>query len=531
MQTAQRIIQGYRRKRAIFCVVIAFVALIATLSFRFISERNANQQQMLAFTQHAVQSLEKLLQPLTTTAEQLVTLAGTSCADAHPKLRKEAASLQTVRAIALVKEGILYCSSIFGYRSIPVHQLQPDLPHDKPVMMLTTDRSLLKGTPLMIIWYPVSNDGQSGVMEAINIGLLSSLMFEPQAPLITRVILRVGERYLVPDVGVTVALPSQQDEKTYQQSSAIFPFAVNISGPGASELALRQLPTQLPLAIMIGLLTGFIAWFATASRMSFSREINLGLAAHEFELFCQPLVNARTLQCTGVEILLRWHNPRQGWISPEVFIPIAEDHHLIAPLTRYVIIETQRQLVLFPDSPNFHIGINVAPSHLRHGELLKDLNQLWYSKSPHQQLVIELTERDALQDVDSRMVRELHRKGTKIAIDDFGTGNSSLAWLEKLNPDVLKIDKSYTAAIGTDAVNSTVTDMIIALGQRLHIELVAEGVEQPQQAQYLRQQEVHHLQGFLFAKPMPIGDFPTWLAGNNTPPAQPNGQIVPLMPG
>lgn len=90
-------------------------------------------------------------------------------------------------------------------------------------------------------------------------------------------------------------------------------------------------------------------------------------------------------------------------------------------------------------------------------------------------MIVELTERDALLDVDYRIVRELHRKGVKLAIDDFGTGNSSLSWLEKLHPDVLKIDKSFTTAIGTDAVNSTVTDIIIALGQRLNIELVAEG--------------------------------------------------------
>ncbi len=88
---------------------------------------------------------------------------------------------------------------------------------------------------------------------------------------------------------------------------------------------------------------------ATAYRMSFSREINLGPAQHEFELFCQPLLNARSQQCIGVEILLRWNNPRQGWISPDVFIPIAEEHHLIVPLTRYVMAETIRQRHVFPD--------------------------------------------------------------------------------------------------------------------------------------------------------------------------------------
>ncbi|MZO35365.1 EAL domain-containing protein, partial [Escherichia coli] len=127
----------------------------------------------------------------------------------------------------------------------------------------------------------------------------------------------------------------------------------------------------------------------------------------------------------------------------------------------------------------------------------------WFSAHPTQQLIVELTERDALQDVDYRIVRELHRQGVKLAIDDFGTGNSSLSWLEKLHPDVLKIDKSFTSAIGTDAVNSTVTDIIIALGQRLSIELVAEGVETPEQARYLRHHGVEVLQGFLFAQPMP----------------------------
>ncbi|VDZ78484.1 cyclic diguanylate phosphodiesterase (EAL) domain protein [Salmonella bongori] len=92
-----------------------------------------------------------------------------------------------------------------------------------------------------------------------------------------------------------------------------------------------------------------------------------------------------------------------------------------------------------------------------------------FSAEPVQQLVLELTERDALLDVDYRLRRELHCKGVKLAIDDFGTGNSSLSWLEKLRPDILKIDKSFTAAIGTDAVNSTVTDIIIALGQKLNM--------------------------------------------------------------
>lgn len=532
MQTAQRIIKSYRRRRAIVCVAVAAVALIFTLTFRFISERNLNHQRITAFTRHAVNTLDQLMLPLVAGRNTLVPLVGQPCDKVHLQLRKQAASLQTVRAVALIKNGILYCSSIFGYRNVPIHQLMSFLPAREPLLMLFTDQTLLKGRPVMIMWYPTSADGQDGVLQAVNIDLLSDLILEPQAPLITHAVLSVSGLHLVNGLGIVARLPPLGNERTYQRMSAHFPFSVSVSGPGAAKLALLHLPSQLPLALMMSLLTGFIAWFATASRMSFSREINLGIAGREFELFCQPLLAARTQQCKGVEILLRWHNPRQGWISPEVFIPIAEEHHLIAPLTRYVLTEIQQQLHYFPDDAHFHIGINVAPSHLRHGELFRDINQLWFNNHPIQQLIVELTERDVLLEMDSRMVRELRRRGVKIAIDDFGTGNSSLTWLEQLHPDVLKIDKSFIKAIGTDAVNSTVTDMIIALGQRLNIELVAEGVETPLQAQHLRQRGVDTLQGFLYAEPMPVKAFPAWLAAHTTTPsARQNGHALPFTPG
>lgn len=530
MQNAQTIIKDYRRKRVIVCVTVALVTLVLTLGIRFISQRNLNQERIEDFTRHTVRSLDKVLLSLENRREVLQALVGEPCQQAHLVLRKQAAILQTVRSIALVKDGILYCSSVFGSRDVPVRELQPVLPSPEPTLILSTDPWLLKGSPILIQWYPTSGEGSDGVMEIVNIDLITKMILEPQRPLITDVVLTVGDNALRYGQQVTNSLTFEEGDSLLQQASAHYPFSISVSGPGPGRMALMNLPTQLPLALMLSLLLGYIAWLATARRMSFTWEINMGLAAGEFELFCQPLVNARSKECVGVEILLRWNNPRQGWISPDVFIPLAEEHNLIVPLTRYVIGETVRQIGYFPASPAFHIGINVAASHLRHATLLQDLNRAWFSASPVQQLVIELTERDALLDVDYRVVRELHRKGVKLAIDDFGTGNSSLSWLEKLHPDVLKIDKSFTTAIGTDAVNSTVTDIIIALGQRLNIELVAEGVETEEQSQYLRRHGVTILQGFYFARPMPLRDFPVWLAGSTPPPAHHNGHIVPLMP-
>ncbi|MEH0884796.1 EAL domain-containing protein [Enterobacter sp. UNJFSC 003] len=530
MQNAQTIIKDYRRKRVIVCVTVALLTLILTLGIRFISQRNVNQERILDFTTHTIRSLDNVLLSLENRRETLQALVGQSCQQAHLALRKQAAILQTVRSIALIKDGILFCSSIFGNRNVPLRTLQPLLPAREPKLILSTDQSLLKGSPILIQWYPTNENGEDGVMEVVNIDLITKMILEPQRPLITDVVLTVGDRALRYGKLVTETLVQDDSDTQLVLGSTRYPFSITVRGPGPGEMALKNLPTQLPLALMLSMLVGYIAWLATARRMSFTWEINVGIAAREFELFCQPLMNARTQECVGVEILLRWNNPRQGWISPEVFIPLAEEHNLIIPLTRYVIAETVRQIDYFPASKGFQIGINVAASHFRRAILLQDLNRAWFSTGPVQQLVVELTERDNLLDVDYRIVRELHRKGVKLAIDDFGTGNSSLSWLEKLHPDVLKIDKSFTAAIGTDAVNSTVTDIIIALGQRLNIELVAEGVETEEQSRYLRRHGVHILQGFYYAHPMPLREFPKWLAGSSPPPAHHNGHIVPLMP-
>lgn len=512
MQTASLLIKQYRRRRVALCLAVALITLLLALGQRFISQRSLNQQRINIFTQRTVEALDKVLSPLENSRGALLGLVGRPCEEVNGELRRQSAVLQTLRSISLVKEGILYCSSVLGSRHVVLNDLQPQLPTPQASLILTSDHTFVRGSPLLLQWFPATGDGRDGVVLGINIHLLGTLLLDPQPPLIEEVFLSVGERDYTDAGGILPHRRAGEGMQLISRRSAHFPFSIGVKTPGPSRLALAWLPTQAPLVALLTLLITAIAWVSTAGRMSFSREINLGMAGREFELYCQPQVDARSRRCVGVEILLRWQNPRLGRIAPDVFIPVAENNHQIAPLTRYVIAETVRSIDAFPDSADFHISINVAASHFLNGELLNDINTLWFSHPLHQQLVLELTERAGLQGVDYRMVRELHRRGALLAIDDFGTGSSSLLWLEQLHPDILKIDKSFTGAIGTDAVNSTVTDMIIALGQRLNIGLVAEGVETPEQSDYLRQRGVHTLQGYLYAEPMPVADFPRWLA-------------------
>lgn len=136
-----------------------------------------------------------------------------------------------------------------------------------------------KGSPVLIQWSPVAGDGNDGVMEVVNIDLITKMILEPQRPQITDVVLRVGDNFLRDGQQVTTTPTFDENASLLEQSSQHYPFSVTVSGPGHGEMALKNLPTQLPLALMLSLLMGYIAWLATARRISFTREINMGIAA------------------------------------------------------------------------------------------------------------------------------------------------------------------------------------------------------------------------------------------------------------
>ncbi|MFH8134730.1 EAL domain-containing protein [Pantoea osteomyelitidis] len=519
MQMAQQFVGQFRRKRLLIALVIAALVLILTLAFRFIEEKSRIEQQSLDFADNAIQRFDRMFSPLDVSANNMLGLVGLPCQEIRFPLIEKISALQTVRAILLIDEDTLYCSSIYGKRAIPFSQNFPELAVYNQRMMLTTDNFLLKGSPVLLLWTPKSLDNRSGILQVINIELMSNYLLEPQLPWVERAIFNVGGESL--EYGNPMIEPTHpsEDEVSYNQASLRYPFTITLYGPSPARLALSTLPSQLPLAVLLSLLMGYIVWLATANRMSLSWQISYGISANEFMVYCQPLINAKSGLCDGIELLLRWHNPRQGWISPDVFIPLAERQNLIAPLTRFVITKAVQQLPSLPHSASFHIAINVAASHFHDRAIVEDLQRIWWPANPQPGLVVELTERDALPIIDQTVVAQLHDIGVRLAIDDFGTGHSSLSYLKDLQPDVLKIDKIFTAAIGTDAINATVTDMVISLAQRLNIGLVAEGVETAEQAEYLCERGVDHLQGYFYARPMPIEDFPAWLqlhqAGKN----------------
>ncbi|WP_130835201.1 EAL domain-containing protein [[Erwinia] mediterraneensis] len=511
MQSAQQFVGQFRRKRLFIALMIALLVLIITLAFRFIEEKARVEQQSLNFASNAIQRFDRMLSPLDVAANTMLPMVGLPCPHIRYPIIEKVSALQTVRAIMLVNQDTLYCSSLYGDRAIPFSQRYPTLARDNQRMLLTSDDFLLKGSPILLLWTAKSEDNRAGILQVLNIELMSNYLLEPQLPWVERAVLNVGDKSL--EYGNPLIEPTfpAENQVRYHQTSLRYPYSITLYGPSSISLALTALPAQLPLGLLLSLLVGYIVWLATANRMSLFWQISYGISANEFMVYCQPLINARSGQCDGIELLLRWYNPRQGWVSPDVFIPLAERHNLIVPLTRFVIRRAVQQLPDLPRCAGFHISLNVAASHFHERAIVHDLQRLWWPANPQPGLVVELTERDALPVIDQKVVTQLHDIGVRLAIDDFGTGHSSLSYLKDLRPDVLKIDKIFTAAIGTDAINATVTDMVISLAQRLNIGLVAEGVETAKQAEYLRQRGVDHLQGYFYARPMPLEDFPGWL--------------------
>lgn len=511
MQLSQRTVARYRLYRLLITVGVGVSMLMLALAVRvYISKHEiAEHQQTLATD--TVGRIERLLDPVAASTAAILPLVDQNCSDIQKNLRQSVAQRQTLRSIALVRNDDIFCSSLMGARHRPFAELLPELAHGKSTLLLKTSTTVTKGLPTLIFWVPAADQNRSGILYVFNIQLLAQFLLEPQLPYAEQLVLSTGDTYLEYGREALIGSHQLQGERQYQATSTKYPFAITLIGPSPLSLALQKLPEYIPTLLLFSLLVAFVCYLATGNRVSLGYHINLAITRKEFLVYCQPIINSQSGKCIGVEMLMRWRNRRQGWISPDVFIPLAEQNNQIMTLTRYLLTNVVENLPLFPSCPSFYISINVDAQHFCDTRIVQDIATIWQPANPRPTLMLELTERSPLSEVQYEYIAALQQQGILLAIDDFGTGHSSLSYLKHLNPSVLKIDRGFTASIGTEAINATVTETIITLAQRLNLKLVAEGVENKQQADYLRARGVNAMQGYYFAHPMPIGSFPIWL--------------------
>lgn len=456
--------------------------------------------------------MESYFDELKMSIDTLQPLTLNSCEEVSAALTSRAAFSINVRAFLLVRDKNAYCSSATGPMNVPLEALIPELHINKQV-----DMALLPGTPMLpdkpaiAIWYrnPLVKDG--GVFTSVNLNLTPYLLYTSRQDEFAGISIIIGDYALSTHSGTLVPARDLPDIPVRTATLKNVPLTIHVY---AEAWTTDEVLYALFFGLVCGIAAGLLNFYILTIRLNPGKEILTAIKRDQFYVVYQPVVDAQSLKMTGLEVLMRWKHPVMEEIPPDAFINFAEAQKLIVPLTLHLfdLIIRDAPVLQTVLPPGAKFGINIAPGHL-HAESFKEDMRAFAAALPpdHFQIVLEITERDMINHREANQLFEwLHEEGFEIAIDDFGTGHSALIYLERFTMDYLKIDRGFVNAIGTETVTSPVLDAVLTLAERLNMLTVAEGVETPEQAAWLREHGVNYLQGYWIGRPMPLEQFRTW---------------------
>ncbi len=250
-------------------------------------------------------------------------------------------------------------------------------------------------------------------------------------------------------------------------------------------------------------------------RRELEKDLREALGRNQFHLVYQPQISYADHRVVGVEALIRWQHPEHGLVPPDLFIPLAEQNGTIIPIGEWVLDQACRQLREWHDQgfTELRMAVNLSTVQLHHAELPRVVNNLLQIyRLPPRSLELEVTETGLMEDISTaaQHLLSLRRSGALIAIDDFGTGYSSLSYLKSLPLDKIKIDKSFVQDL-LDDDDATIVRAIIQLGKSLGMQVIAEGVETPEQEAYIISEGCHEGQGYHYSKPLPARELAAYL--------------------
>lgn len=310
-----------------------------------------------------------------------------------------------------------------------------------------------------------------------------------------------------------LVLVSGEDERVLQSVQRL------VKAHGIDVIGHLQKP--VPRRVLEDLLR---AWSPRSERRGHSRKpayspeaIREAIERNELELFYQPKVSVRTGEFVGVEALVRWRHPTDGLVFPDQFIETAESHGLINDLTRTVVRNALGQARVWIDAGlPLTVAVNVSMDNLSALDFADFVTGAAAVDSvPHAQFTLEVTESRLMQDMRGPLetLTRLRLKRFGLSIDDFGTGHSSLAQLRDIPFDELKIDRSFVHGIATDETVRAIYTASVGMAQQMRMKVVAEGVEDAADWEFLRSTGCDYAQGYFIGRPMPAGDVAAWGTG------------------
>jgi diguanylate cyclase (GGDEF)-like protein/PAS domain S-box-containing protein len=255
---------------------------------------------------------------------------------------------------------------------------------------------------------------------------------------------------------------------------------------------------------------------AVNARAALEEDLRKAIKSQEFVLYFQPQVDGKSL--IGAEALVRWNHPRRGILAPGEFISLAEETGLILPLGNWVLeaaCQCIAQWASIPNAAHLSLAVNISARQFREPDFVDQvLSAIQRTGADPRNLKLELTESMLVENIDEVIatMRQLKSHGLRFSLDDFGTGYSSLAYLRRLPLDQLKIDRSFIRDILVDQSSGAIAQTIVSLSKAMGLPVIAEGVENEEQREFLVELGCHCFQGYLFSRPLPIEEFQrVWL--------------------
>lgn len=494
---------------SILAGVLAALMIGGITSLTLHSKREANYDTL---TEDMREYLSIFFEDLQSTISGIQPLTLSDCHQVSGELTSRAAFNANVRAFVLVRNGNAYCSSATGSMLMEMHQLSPDIDLNKNIdLAIMLGTPMMPGKPTIAAWFKNPIIEGRGVFATLNVNLTPYLLFTTRQSDMVSMAIIAGDKALTTISSNVMNAENLPKHPTRVISMEDYPIKIALYG---KTWPVEDIQISILTGLVFGILAGALCAYFLTVRLRSGKEILMGIKRGQFYVVYQPVVDAKELKMSGVEVLMRWNHPIAGLIPPDAFIAFAEAQQLIVPLTRHLfeLIARDAQKLQHILPAGARLGVNLAPSHLHSSTFKEDIQAFAASLPPHHfQLIFEITERDMVKENEaSCLFTWMNEQGFQTAVDDFGTGHSALIYLERFKLDYLKIDRGFVNSIGLETVTSPVLDAVLTLARKLSMTTVAEGVETPEQAKWLIDRGVNYLQGYYFARPLTLEQLKSW---------------------
>jgi diguanylate cyclase (GGDEF)-like protein len=317
---------------------------------------------------------------------------------------------------------------------------------------------------------------------------------------------RIGEReiFVSASVGVALSRPGQDGPEALLRNADLAMYQAKANGKARHAVFDQSMEAR------------------ALARLELETDLRHALERDELRVYYQPIMALSSGHVAEMEALIRWEHPTRGMISPDEFIPIAEETGLIVALGQWVLEEACRQGATWRDAypqESPVMSVNLSGRQFQHPSLVADIGHiLLQSGLSPSALKLEITESVIMRDAEATIValQELKRLGIQLAIDDFGTGYSSLSYLKRFRVDTLKVDRSFVNGLGQDSMDTAIVQSVVALAKALHLDVTAEGIETQAQRAELLALGCDRGQGYLFARPLPANEMDALLADHES---------------